>query len=75
MYKCDEACYDYNNGHICRHIHCVHSSVTQHSVAQSDKASSSVTEEEPRFETHSEGQTAHNGQFKCVVLPCDDDLH
>ena len=25
MYKCDGTCYDYNNGHICKHIHRVHS--------------------------------------------------
>lgn len=25
MYKCDDQCYDYSNGHICKHIHCVHS--------------------------------------------------
>ena len=25
MYKCDKACYDYNNGHVCKHIHRVHS--------------------------------------------------
>ena len=24
MYKCDPCCYDYNNGHICKHIHRVH---------------------------------------------------
>ena len=25
MYTCDDRCYDYGNGHICKHIHCVHS--------------------------------------------------
>ena len=25
MYKCDPKCYEYNNGHICKHIHRVHS--------------------------------------------------
>ena len=25
MYICDERCYDYGNGHICKHIHRVHS--------------------------------------------------
>ena len=25
MYKCDSKCYEFNNGHICRHIHKVHS--------------------------------------------------
>ena len=25
MYKCDSKCYEFNNGHICRHIHTVHS--------------------------------------------------
>ena len=25
MYACDDRCYDYGNGHICKHVHCVHS--------------------------------------------------
>lgn len=25
MYMCDDRCYDYGNGHICKHIHRVHS--------------------------------------------------
>ena len=25
MYKCDFHFYDYNNGHMCKHIHRVHS--------------------------------------------------
>ena len=25
MYNCDDCCYDYANGHICKHIHHVHS--------------------------------------------------
>lgn len=25
MYHCDTQCYDYSNGHICKHIHRVHS--------------------------------------------------
>ena len=25
MYKCDSKCYNFNNGHICKHIHRVHS--------------------------------------------------
>ena len=25
MYTCDKACYDFSNGHICKHIHHVHS--------------------------------------------------
>ena len=24
MYKCDPLCYDYQNGHLCKHVHCVH---------------------------------------------------
>ena len=27
MYNCDSTCYDFNNGHICKHIHRVHSLV------------------------------------------------
>lgn len=25
IYACDKTCFDYNNGHICKHIHRVHS--------------------------------------------------
>ena len=25
MYTCDEYCYDYTNGHLCKHIHRAHS--------------------------------------------------
>ena len=25
MYECDPRCFDYTNGHICKHIHRVHS--------------------------------------------------
>ena len=25
MYECDDRCFDYNNGHICKHVHRVHS--------------------------------------------------
>lgn len=24
MYKCDTLCYDFQNGHLCKHVHCVH---------------------------------------------------
>ena len=29
MYSCDVMCYDYNNGHVCEHIHRVHSIIYQ----------------------------------------------
>ena len=29
MYTCDSRCYDYTNGHMCKHIHRVHSLVHQ----------------------------------------------
>ena len=29
MYSCDDACYDFKNGHICPHIHPVHSLAIQ----------------------------------------------
>ena len=40
MYKCDTTCYDFNNGHICKHIHRVHSL-----VKTSDLNHSSVVED------------------------------
>ena len=27
MYECDPSCYDYNNGHLCKHIHRIQSLV------------------------------------------------
>lgn len=44
MYKCDDKCYHFNNGHICKHIHRVHSlsHIRQLSNPQTE---SSVTEE------------------------------
>ena len=35
MYKCDDSCYDYNNGHICKHIHRVQSLVLAKSGSMS----------------------------------------
>ena len=29
MCSCDDKCYDYNNGHVCKHIHRVHSMTHQ----------------------------------------------
>ena len=34
MYKCDDACYDFNNGHLCKHIHRVHSLECTHDSNQ-----------------------------------------
>lgn len=33
MYKCSSSCYDFNNGHICKHIHRVHSLVNSNSTS------------------------------------------
>ena len=37
MYTCDDRCYDYGNGHICKHIHRVHS-LQYHQQQGSDEA-------------------------------------
>ena len=33
MYMCDSRCFDYTNGHICKHIHRVHSLLQDNSSA------------------------------------------
>ena len=38
MYKCDTNCYDYNNGHICKHVHRVHSILAQSKNIETEKA-------------------------------------
>jgi len=43
MYRCDSKCYSFNNGHICKHIHWVHS--LSHMTWQDTTTAS--TEEEP----------------------------
>lgn len=65
MYKCDEACYDYNNGHICRHIHCIHSSLTLPSAVENPPVAISqpVIDEYSTLAATDE-PTHENGEFK-----------
>ena len=39
MYKCD--CYDFSNGHICKHLHRVHTMVEMKSVPDGEKEAES----------------------------------
>lgn len=43
MYTCDRNCYDYNSGHVCKHIHRVHSLNQQ---SKSDSPSSHTSEDD-----------------------------
>ena len=43
MYKCDSKCYNFNNGHICKHIHRVHS-ILQKKQPQDQQADSPEAE-------------------------------
>ena len=55
MYTCDEACYDYNNGHVCCHIHHIHS--TQHGT-QDTMSNDILTQAIPQAaDTHGENAT------------------
>ena len=45
MYTCDGKCYDYNNGHVCKHVHRVHSLSKQNL---------------PRTPSHPEPDNVHN---------------
>ena len=49
MYTCDKACYDFNNGHICKHIHCVHS-LTQTSTTTIEHTINQASSEELHLE-------------------------
>ena len=40
MYKCDPLCYDFQNGHLCKHVHCVHSQHTILNAQATNKESS-----------------------------------
>ena len=43
MYLC--SCYDYNNGHLCKHIHRVHSSIGRIVPPESDESDSSTEQQ------------------------------
>lgn len=52
MYSCDHLCYDYNNGHVCKHIHRVHSMVHQEKVNICSPSSQEVCDHVPNdFDT------------------------
>ena len=36
MYACDALCYDFNNGHLCKHIYRVHSLAGPANISQED---------------------------------------
>lgn len=38
MYQCGSTCYDYGNGHICKHIHRVHSLANSDSFGACDES-------------------------------------
>lgn len=42
MYECDSRCFDYTNGHICKHIHRVHSLKHENSNENHNTGSSQV---------------------------------
>ena len=41
MYKCDPLCYDFQNGHLCKHVHCVHA---RHAITNAQAYSISIKE-------------------------------
>ena len=46
MYTCDKKCYDFNNGHICKHIHKVHSLVVK--IGRKLKGTQSLRQAQPQ---------------------------
>ena len=45
MYSCDHQCYDYSNGHICKHIHRAHSIWLQSNDIENSEHSSESDKE------------------------------
>ena len=71
MYTCDKKCYDFNNGHICKHIHKVHSLVVKnrketkrHTESQTSAATTQESESSPWHGRH--GGYQHWWFWDCV---------
>ena len=45
MYKCDILCYDFNNGHLCTHIHRVHSLLCRAVMVSEEKSDKGVIDD------------------------------
>ena len=53
MYKCDTMCYDYTNGHVCKHIHRVHAiarTISDISTVVTDLAEGADCESDTEFD-------------------------
>ena len=60
MYKCGNRCYNYNNGHICKHIHCVHSIQRKKQQEQTKSTVPEIPEEQyDRIEDEENGSIAY----------------
>ena len=69
MYSCDKKCYDYNIGHVCKHIHRVHSMFHQESSKRPlsqelDNDFDSISYTESIFDPHIGKQLC-----KLIILP------
>lgn len=53
MYRCDSKCYDFNNGHICKHIHRVHSLNSSSSNSTSLELAKKTEENESETDAYS----------------------
>ena len=53
MYTCDDYCYDYTNGHLCKHIHRVHS-LRMKSEANNDTCQYATSNNYPENESDSD---------------------
>ena len=62
MYKCDPICYDFQNGHLCKDVHCVHAL----HVASNSQACSTSTRERSRC---SSSQPENNGVWTQSHMP------
>ena len=77
MYKCDDQCYDYNNGHMCKHIHRVHSMRVSESSYDDETTNSGLSgfedgdsDSDPISYAESVRSTVGMYQFYAYIIMC-----
>ena len=65
MYKCDDKCYHFNNGHICKHIHRVHS-LSHTQQLSNQQTESTGTEDYPLTDNENYQGSLDNADDECT---------
>ena len=66
MYSCDQQCYDYSNGHICKHIHRAHSLWLQSNDIDDDSFFCAEDNGESHVESDSPLEIAESTNDTCI---------